>query len=127
MHKLKVFIVGIVINLCCIMTYAQNRVTGNVSDVNGESIIGASILEKGTTNGTVTDIDGNFTLNVSEGATLQISYIGYTTQEVVVTARPLTIILEEDTQTLDEVVVVAYGAQKKVTVTVLLHPSVGMI
>lgn len=117
MHKLKVFIVGIVINLCCIMTYAQNRITGNVSDVNGESIIGASILEKGTTNGTVTDIDGNFTLNVSEGVTLQISYIGYTTQEVVVTGRPLTIILEEDTQTLDEVVVVAYGAQKKVTVT----------
>ncbi len=117
MHKLKVFIVGIVINLCCIMTYAQNRITGNVSDVNGESIIGASILEKGTTNGTVTDIDGNFTLNVSEGVTLQISYIGYTTQEVAVTGRPLTIILEEDTQTLDEVVVVAYGAQKKVTVT----------
>jgi TonB-linked SusC/RagA family outer membrane protein len=97
--------------------YAQNRVTGNISDVNGESIIGASILEKGTTNGTVTDIDGNFALDVSVGATLQVSYIGYITREVTVTGDPITLILEEDTQTLDEVVVVAYGAQKKVTVT----------
>ena len=117
MHKLKIFIVSIVMSLSCFMTYAQNSVTGNVSDVNGEAVIGASILEKGTTNGTVTDIDGNFTLNVSEGSTLQISYIGYITQEVAVTGRSLRIILEEDTQTLDEVVVVAYGAQKKVTVT----------
>lgn len=117
MHKLKMFIVSTVLGLCCMTMYAQNRVTGNISDVNGESIIGASILEKGTTNGTVTDIDGNFALDVSVGATLQVSYIGYITREVTVTGDPITLILEEDTQTLDEVVVVAYGAQKKVTVT----------
>lgn len=117
MHKLKIFIASIVISLCSVMTYAQNSVTGNVSDVNGESVIGASILEKGTTNGTITDIDGNFTLNVSEGATLQISYIGYITQEVAVTGQSLSIILEEDTQTLDEVVVVGFATQRKVNLT----------
>jgi TonB-linked SusC/RagA family outer membrane protein len=117
MHKLKIFIVSIVISSCYFMTYAQNSVTGNVSDMNGEAVIGASILEKGTTNGTITDIDGNFTLNVSEGTTLQISYIGYVTQEITVTGQSLRIILDEDTQTLDEVVVVGFGTQKKVNLT----------
>lgn len=117
MHKLKIIIASIVISLCCVMTYAQNSVTGNVSDVNGESVIGASILEKGTTNGTITDIEGNFTLNVSKGATLQISYIGYITQEVVVTGQSLRIVLEEDTRTLDEVVVVGFATQRKVNLT----------
>lgn len=92
------FIVSTVLGLCCMTMYAQNRVTGNISDVNGESIIGASILEKGTTNGTVTDIDGNFALDVSVGATLQVSYIGYITREVTVTGDPITLILEEDTR-----------------------------
>ena len=117
MYKIKLLIVTTVACLCSMMLHAQNRVTGNVSDIYGESIIGASILEKGTTNGTVSDIDGNFTLGIPIGSTLQISYIGYVTQEIKITGGSLEIILEEDTQTLEEVTVVAYGAQKKVTVT----------
>src|SRR5690554_4925146 len=117
MYKIKLLIVTTVASLCSMMLHAQNIVTGNVSDVYGESVIGASILEKGTTNGTVSDIDGNFTIGVPIGSTLQISYIGYITQEIKITGKSLEIILEEDTQTLDEVTVVAYGAQKKVTVT----------
>ncbi|WP_157278860.1 SusC/RagA family TonB-linked outer membrane protein [Proteiniphilum acetatigenes] len=117
MYKLKTFITCIALCLCSMTVFAQTSVTGNVSDLNGEAVIGASILEKGTTNGTITDIDGNFTLNVSPGATLQISYIGYITQEVPVTGRSLAIILEEDTQTLDEVVVVGYGTQKRSDIT----------
>lgn len=117
MYKLKTFITCVVVCLCSMTAFAQTSVTGNVSDVNGEAVIGASILEKGTTNGTVTDIDGNFTLNVSQGAILQISYIGYVTQEVPVTGRSLNIILEEDTQTLDEVVVVGYGTMRKKDLT----------
>jgi len=117
MYKLKTFITCIVISMCCIMTYAQNRVTGNVSDVNGEPVIGASILEKGTSHGTVTGVDGNFTLDAPIGSTLQISYIGYIKQEVTVSGQSLTIILQEDTRTLDEVVVVGFGTQKKVNLT----------
>lgn len=95
----------------------QTRVTGNVVDAFGESVIGASILEKGTSNGTITDIDGNFSLSVSQGAILQISYIGYISQEVTVTGQPLSIILLEDTKTLDEVVVVGYGTMRKKDLT----------
>jgi TonB-linked SusC/RagA family outer membrane protein len=117
MYKIKLLIVTTVACLCSMMLHAQNSVTGNISDIYGETVIGASILEKGTTNGTVSDIDGNFTLDVPIGSTIQISYIGYITQEIKITGGSLEIILEEDTQTLDEVTVVAYGAQKKVTVT----------
>ena len=108
---------SMIISTCCMMTYAQTRVTGNVVDAFGESVIGASILEKGTSNGTITDIDGNFTLSVSQGAILQISYIGYISQEVTVTGQPLSIILLEDTKTLDEVVVVGYGTMRKKDLT----------
>ena len=117
MYKLKTFITSIVLSICCMTMYAQNRVTGNVSDVNGEPVIGASIIEKGTTSGTVTDIDGNFTLNVSQGTTLRVSYIGYVTQEVTVAGQTLNIILVEDTRTLDEVVVVGYGTMNKKDLT----------
>lgn len=108
---------SMIISTCCMMTYAQTRVTGNVVDAFGESVIGASILEKGTSNGTITDIDGNFSLSVSQGAILQISYIGYISQEVTVTGQPLSIILLEDTKTLDEVVVVGYGTMRKKDLT----------
>ncbi len=117
MQKLKTFIISMIISTCCMMTYAQTRVTGNVVDAFGESVIGASILEKGTSNGTITDIDGNFSLSVSQGAILQISYIGYISQEVTVTGQPLSIILLEDTKTLDEVVVVGYGTMRKKDLT----------
>lgn len=126
MQKLKTFIVSMVLGMCCLMTYAQTTVNGHVEDVNGETVIGATVLEKGTVNGTVTDIDGKFTLNAPQGATLQISYIGYNTQEVTVTGQPLSIILQEDTQTLEEVVVVGYGTMRKKDLTgavIQINPS----
>ena len=98
--------------------YAQNKqISGRVVDTKGEAAIGASILEKGTTNGTITDFDGNFKLTVGPKAMLQISYIGYKTQEIPVANKTkLNITMEEDTEVLDEVVVVGYGAQKKESV-----------
>ena len=94
-------------------TYAQNTVNGTVIDAaNGEPIIGASILEIGTTNGTITDWDGNFTLIVQPGAKLAISYMGYKTQELEA-ASNMSVKLGEDTELLDEVVVVGYGVVKK--------------
>lgn len=94
----------------------QNEVTvkGVVKDANGEAIIGASVIEKSNAkNGTVTDIDGNYTLKVKRGATLTISYIGYISQET----KGGNIILEEDLKSLNEVVVIGYGTQKKADVT----------
>lgn len=117
MYKLKTFLLFTVINLFCFMTHAQQTTTGNISDVNGDAIIGASILQKGTTNGTVSDIDGNFSINAPIGSTLQISYVGYITREVTVTGEHLQIVLEEDARTLDELVVVGYGTQKKSDIT----------
>ena len=91
-------------------------INGLVVDANGEPVIGASIIEKGTTNGGITDINGKFTLTVKPGAILKISYIGYQTQEVKA-ARTMKIILKEDSELLQEVVVVGYGTQKKINVT----------
>ena len=94
----------------------QNEVTvkGVVKDANGEAIIGASVIEKGNAkNGTVTDIDGNYTLKVKRGATLTISYIGFISQET----KGGNVILEEDLKSLSEVVVIGYGTQKKADVT----------
>lgn len=92
--------------------------TGTVVDEFGVSIIGANIIEKGTTNGTVTDIDGNFSLSVKNNSVLEISYIGYVTEEVKVAGQEkLSVTLHEDSQSLDEVVVVGYGTQKKVNLT----------
>lgn len=96
----------------------SNRVTGVVTDANGEPIIGANVIEKGTTNGIISDLDGKFAINVDPGAVLQVSYIGYMTREVTVKDQSfLTIKLSEDTQALNEVVVVGYGVQRKVTTT----------
>ena len=92
--------------------------TGIVKDATGETVIGASVVVKGTTNGTITGIDGDFSLsNVKKGDILQISFVGYITQEVKWNGTPLNIILKDDTQTLEEVVVVGYGTQKKVNLT----------
>lgn len=91
-------------------------VTGLVVDATGEPIIGASVVEKGTTNGIVTDVDGKFTLSVKSGATLKISFIGYQPQEVKA-APTVRIVLKEDAELLDEVVVVGYGVQKKANLT----------
>ncbi len=98
----------------------QNKrsVSGTVTDEQGETVIGASIVEKGTTNGITTDIDGKFTLSVSENAVLQISYIGYITSEIRVgDQKSFSVILREDTKALEEVVVVGFGIQKKINLT----------
>lgn len=91
---------------------------GVVKDSSGEPIIGASVVVKGTSNGVITDIDGNFSLsNVERGTTIQISFVGYQTQEIVWNGTPLTVTLKDDNQLLDEVVVVGFGTQKKVNLT----------
>ena len=95
----------------------KKKVTGTVKDANGEPIIGATIMEEGTTNGTITDFDGKFVLEINEGGKLNVSYIGYLSQNLKVQTKSLSIILREDTKKLDEVVVVGYGTQRKVTVS----------
>ena len=99
--------------------FAQNKVTGTVVDVQGEPIIGASVVVKGTSNGTVTDFDGKFTVaNAPAKGNLEISYIGYKTQVLALAGKSqFSVTLEEDRQLLDEVVVVGYGVQKKSDVT----------
>jgi TonB-linked SusC/RagA family outer membrane protein len=101
------------------IAFAQTRVSGKVVDVDGISVVGASVSEKGTTNGVVTDNDGNFSISVQSGeAVLSISYLGYATQEIAVGNRTvINVSLLDDTQALDEVVVVGYGTQRKVTLT----------
>ncbi len=91
-----------------------NIVTGKIVDKDGNPVIGANVLVRGTSNGTISDMEGRFSLNVPQNAVLQVSYIGYLTQEVQVKDQnKLNILLREDTQSLEEVVVVGYGTQKK--------------
>lgn len=96
----------------------KKTISGRVVDRNGEPVIGVNVVEKGTTNGTITDMDGKFTFNVSPNATLMLSYIGYKAQEIAVNNRTqYNVVLDEDTETLDEVVVVGYGTMKKSSLT----------
>ena len=99
--------------------WAQSiQLTGTVTDASNEPIIGASVVEKGTTNGVITDFEGNFTMNVSAKATIVISYVGFQTQEIALNGRnQIKTILKEDTEVLDEVVVVGYGTMKKSDMT----------
>lgn len=92
-------------------------ISGVVRDEQGEPLIGVSVLIEGTTKGTITDFDGNFTLNAQEGQTLEVSYMGYRTEHVRVSGSSLAVVLREDTKTLDEVVVVGYGTQKRSDLT----------
>lgn len=92
-------------------------ISGVVRDEQGEPLIGVSVLIEGTTQGTITDFDGNFTLNAQEGQTLEVSYMGYRTEHVRVSGSSLAVVLREDTKTLDEVVVVGYGTQKRSDLT----------
>ena len=114
MNTKSIPITLILLFACVFPLWAQ--VSGVIVDEKGEPIIGASILEKGTTNGTITDFDGNFMLDVAEGATLEISYVGYATQSLPAAAN-MRIVLKEDTEVLEEVVVVGYGVQKKSDLT----------
>ena len=94
------------------------QLTGTVTDTKGESLIGASVLEKGTSNGCITDVDGNFTLTVSPKTTMVISYVGYVTQEIPLNGQKnIKIALKDDSEMLDEVVVVGYGTMKKSDMT----------
>lgn len=109
---------SIFLMLCMLVSicgYAQKTVKGTVVDKSDIPVIGASVLEVGNpTNGTITDMDGNFTLSVKSNGELQVSYIGYVTQVVKVENRKtIRVVLEEDSKALDEVVVVAFGKMKK--------------
>lgn len=94
------------------------KISGKVVDIHGEPVIGATIKEAGTSNGTITDFDGNFSLNAPSGAMLEISYVGYKSQLLeAVPGKMLSVTMREDSELLDEVVVVGYGTQKKVNLT----------
>lgn len=107
---------------CCfcgtVSAQSLREINGTVTDASGEPLIGVSVLVKETSNGTITDINGKFNVNAAIGNTLQVSYVGYTTQDVKITSiSPLHVVLKEDTKHLEEVVVVGYGTQKKVNLT----------
>lgn len=112
---LKKVMMSLILSVSCFAVYAQTSVSGTVVDDSGEPLIGVSIMVKGTTNGSITDFDGNFTLsNVTAKDVLVFSYIGYGTKEITVAnQKVLKVVLSEDTKALDEVVVVGYGQMKK--------------
>lgn len=97
--------------------FAQSAVTGIVTDASGEPLIGVNVLEKGTTNGTITGVNGDFTLRVAQGKTLVFSYIGYLTQEVVVRGSKMNVTLKDDAKMLEDVVVIGYGSMTRKDVT----------
>ena len=105
-------------NMSGVSQQSLKKVTGTVKDMEGEPIIGANVVEKGTTNGIITDLNGQFTINMKETSILEISYIGYATQEYNVQGQSVfNVVMREDTKLLDEVVVVGYGTQRKVNLT----------
>lgn len=123
---------GLLFLLCLIPLWAFSQnitVKGVVKDATGESVIGASVVQKGTSNGIITDIDGNFTLNVPSNSTIVISFVGYKTQEIPVAGKTqINVTMKEDTEMLDEVVVVGYGQMKRSDLTgsvvsVMIRPS----
>ena len=116
-QKLRNFLALAAFLLVSTYAFAQNTVTGIVKDKAGDPLIGVSVVEKGTTNGNITDMDGKFTMNVDQGKTLVFSYIGYVTQEIKVTSNSLNVELKEDNQLLDEVVVIGYGSLQRKDVT----------
>lgn len=114
--RMMVCLIGMLLPMCI---FAQQiTVQGVVKDQTGETVIGASVMEKGTTNGTITGIDGDFSLNMSSNGTLVVSFVGYKTQEVQVKGqKQLQVVLSEDAEMLDEVVVIGYGTMKKSDLT----------
>ncbi len=114
--RMMVCLIGMLLPMC--MFAQQITVQGVVKDQTGETVIGASVMEKGTTNGTITGIDGDFSLNMSPNGTLIVSFVGYKTQEVQVKGqKQLQVVLSEDAEMLDEVVVIGYGTMKKSDLT----------
>ena len=112
---------GLLFLLCLIPIWAFSQnvtVKGVVTDTTGEPVIGASVVQKGTSNGIITDIDGNFTLNVPSNSTIVISFVVYKTQEIPVSGKTqINVTMKEDTEMLDEVVVVGYGQMKRSDLT----------
>lgn len=118
--NLKKCFLSILVLCACMVASAQNRpVSGTVTDAAGQPIIGASIIEVGNTrNVAITDLDGKFSLTLAPDATIQVSYIGFVTQDIPLAGRAqIDVILSEDTEVLDEVVVVGYGVQRKSDLT----------
>jgi hypothetical protein len=115
-------IASLFMSMLCLLSYAQTRqVTGLVTDANGEPMIGVNVTVVGTTNGTITDIDGNYSLSVASNAKLQFSFIGYLSKTVEVgTQKQINVKLVEDSKTLDEVVVVGYGTMKKTDIAMII-------
>ena len=116
MERLKRFLLSTLLIFASTLLYAQTEITGTVVDETGEGVIGATVMEKGTSNGAVTDLDGNFRLKVAEGATLVISYIGYDNVEMPATAN-MRVELKENAAELAEVVVTGYQVQRKADLT----------
>ena len=130
MEQLKKTFLSLALLLVSTIMYAQSEISGSVVDASGETIIGATVMEKGTSNGTITDFDGNFTIKVSEGTILVVSYIGYQTQEVpayqtqeVPAQQGMKVTLKDDAEVLQEVVVTGYQVQRKSDLT----GSVGVV
>ena len=115
MKQAKRFILSFLATMLCTIMYAQQEITGTVSDIMGP-VIGATVMEKGTSNGTVTDFDGNFTIKVEAGKTLVFTYIGYKTVELPA-KNGMEVKMEADAQTLNEVVVTGYTTQRKADLT----------
>ena len=122
MEQLKKMFLSFALLLTSTIMYAQSEISGTVVDATGESIIGATVKEKGTSNGTITDFDGNFKMKVNEGTILTISYVGYQTQEVPA-RQGMKVTLKDDAEVLAEVVVTGYQVQRKTDLT----GSVGVV
>ena len=116
MEQLKKLILSLTVLLTSTIVYAQTQISGTVVDATGEAIIGATIMEKGSSNGTITDFDGNFTIKVNEGTTLVISYIGYDSQELPA-KNGMKVTLKDNAKELAEVVVTGYTTQRKADLT----------
>ncbi len=126
--QLKHAVLIIMLSLPSILFSQTKIVRGTIIDGKGETLIGVNVVEKGTTNGTVTDVDGNFSLSVPNNAVLVVSYVGFRSQEVPVAGKSsLQITLVEDTEILDEVVVVGYGQQKKASVVGAITQTPGEV
>ena len=116
MNVLKRFLLSFMLMLTCTILYAQTEITGTVVDETGETVIGATVMEKGTTNGTVTDFDGVFTIKVNPGATLVFSYVGFLNVEMPA-SNGMVVTMKEDALSLNEIVVTGYTTQRKADLT----------
>ena len=116
MEQLKKLILSLTVLLTSTIVYAQTQISGTVVDAAGETIIGATVMEKGTSNGTITDFDGNFKIKVNPGTTLVITYIGYKTQELPA-KDGMQVTLKDNAKELAEVVVTGYQTQRKADLT----------